>query len=560
MKRRITSATCTRYTHPEKSTSSKSPSRFTTVEQGKLEKTKLWKKNADIVLVTNRPTIEQCVLRGKEAHREARVPTYVHCVVCEARKRGAMMEAGDNPDPPKSGEVHNIPRGVSGGDSSPSHAREQQQQRQRGEGTKGSSTSFLDRIRPRSSQGRSTRAQAARAGSPHTTTTHTRHDSKKEHHVEGADVDGSVEDLEAALATARAVISHLDEQVRTLSKRVDDSEADTESLQKMLANLGASLKEERLERLMRNNNAHEEDGDSNLTSGMTTAATTAAEDVSVGDDRGDSNGVGGTDVGAGTNGGGGGSRAAGAGRKDGGSSGSEGWEDLPSLVRDGISGGWLVEPGEVVEGHVLGRGCSGVTAAGKWRGQLVAVGGVGGVGWGRLSSLSQQSPHTTPKRDVMKPFFLFVSQTSLLAGEEGERRGKVPRGFLRARSGGAVAAAAPARAALLRRVPAAPGAVLDPHAPLRGRHPQGVAARPRRGPRRRPAAVAAPHGGVGGGARDAVPGGGDAHGDAPRPQAQQRVPHRRGAARARAHRGLRPRQVAPALGPGAHGRTRSACV
>jgi hypothetical protein len=175
-------------------------------------------------------------------------------------------------------------------------------------------------------------------------------------------------------------VTYLDEQVRALSARAADDEVDKESLQKMLANLGASLKEERLGNAQLRREAAaavaathhdalegsgDRDGDEDGAAG-----TTAAEDLSGSDD---ASGVGGAGAEVGTGGGGGVVASAGAG-KDGVSTAS-GWENLASLVRNGISGGWLVEPTEVVEGDVLGSGCSGVTMAGKWRGQLVAVGG-----------------------------------------------------------------------------------------------------------------------------------------------------------------------------------------
>ena len=117
-------------------------------------------------------------------------------------------------------------------------------------------TSFLDRIRPRSGGTKPSRAQAARAGSPHTDGEEKegraarRRDSKNDADNQGCKgADGSaddVEDLEAALETARAVIAHLDEQVRALKKTSKEAQGDKESLEKLLANLGQSLKQERL--------------------------------------------------------------------------------------------------------------------------------------------------------------------------------------------------------------------------------------------------------------------------------------------------------------------------
>ena len=155
------------------------------------------------------------------------------------------MESGQHP--PDGGST--IPRGLSDGDrvsTASTRDPEDDDNMRKGEGL----SSFLDKIHPRSGA-KSSRSQAARAGSPHTTLTQgdegkeggLGHDSKK-----GAELD-DVEDLEAALETARAVISHLDEQVRTLKKSLRDSDADRESLQRMLANLGQSLKEERQERI-----------------------------------------------------------------------------------------------------------------------------------------------------------------------------------------------------------------------------------------------------------------------------------------------------------------------
>ena len=204
------------------------------------------------------------------------------------------------------------------------------------------------------------------------------------------DPEGRTEDMEAALGTARGVVAHLDDQVRALTADVNAAEADKEALHKMLANLGALLKQERTRcaHLLAGTERRTEQEEEGLAGGecasgsseRPAAGTTAAEDVVTA-----SSGAAGGDGCAPGSAGGPGGVAATASVDPG-----EGWEVLPALVKDGISGGWLVEPSEVVEGDVLGSGCSGVTVRGKWHGQPVAVKKVNVEGKSRAASFLRE--------------------------------------------------------------------------------------------------------------------------------------------------------------------------
>ena len=176
----------------------------------------------------------------------------------------------------------------------------------------------------------------------------------------------NAEDLVEALATQKAVIADLGEKLRALNARVDASEASAEASQRVLADVGAKLKEERQRNLDLRAGPPTSDASARDPSSPV-AAVTAAEDYA-GDDR----------HGA----------AASASpsrdvsdRSDG--AVDDGLAGLSALREAAVSGGWLVRPDELdsmddasngdAKKHVLGEGSSGFTTRQKWRGSIVAV-------------------------------------------------------------------------------------------------------------------------------------------------------------------------------------------
>ena len=93
----------------------------------------------------------------------------------------------------------------------------------------------------------------------------------------------NAEDLVEALATQKAVIADLGEKLRALNARVDASEASAEASQRVLADVGAKLKEERQRNLDLRAGPPTSDASARDPSSPV-AAVTAAEDYA-GDDR-----------------------------------------------------------------------------------------------------------------------------------------------------------------------------------------------------------------------------------------------------------------------------------
>ena len=171
------------------------------------------------------------------------------------------------------------------------------------------------------------------------------------------------EDAVAALTTARNVNAQLGEEVRTLTTRLS-AEADKAALEKLHALLGESLKKER---------------ESNLSSAQTPSATAMDQEA---DEPAVSGGEGGDDDGP----------------------DSVFRDELPALVRDGESAGWLADVSDVKLGDVLGQGSSGVTMKGRWKGQPVAAKRVNVSGKSRAVSFLREvkvlaqlrHPHVLP--------------------------------------------------------------------------------------------------------------------------------------------------------------------
>mmetsp|Transcript_2906 Transcript_2906/g.11453 ORF Transcript_2906/g.11453 Transcript_2906/m.11453 type:complete len:458 (-) Transcript_2906:54-1427(-) len=172
------------------------------------------------------------------------------------------------------------------------------------------------------------------------------------------------EDAVAALNTARNVNAQLGEEVRTLTVRLESAEADKAALEKLHASLGESLKKER---------------ESNLSNAQTPSATATDREA---DEPAVSGGEGGDDDGP----------------------DSVFRDELPALVRDGESAGWLADVSDVKLGDVLGQGSSGVTMMGKWKGQPLAVKRVNVSGKSRAVSFLREvkilaqlrHPHVLP--------------------------------------------------------------------------------------------------------------------------------------------------------------------
>ena len=173
------------------------------------------------------------------------------------------------------------------------------------------------------------------------------------------------EDAVVALATARNVNAQLGEEVRTLTARLESAEADKVALEKLHASLGASLKKER-----------EKNVSSDVVRTPPAATDHAAEEPAM---------------------------SGGAGADEDGPD-AVFRDELPALVRDGESAGWLTDVSEVELGDVLGRGSSGVTVKGKWKGQPVAVKTVNVSGKSRAVSFLREvkilaqlrHPHVLP--------------------------------------------------------------------------------------------------------------------------------------------------------------------